>query len=153
MKLQGFRIVKARLARHAFTGDGARRYGGRWNSPGSPVIYLASTTSLAMLEMLVHLHARDLLSAYVVFPVEFEDTLVTEVDRKALPRDWRSSPASPQVQYIGDQWIAASASAVLRVPSAIVDHEFNYLLNPMHAQFGEIAIGKKQPIKFDPRLK
>ncbi|MEQ9411351.1 MAG: RES family NAD+ phosphorylase [Fuerstiella sp.] len=153
MKLQAFRIVKARLAGQAFTGEGARRYGGRWNRPGSLVVYVASTRSLAMLEMLVHLQARQLLLSYVVFPVEFDDSLVTDVDRQSLPRDWRSSPVALEVQQIGDRWIASGVSPALRVPSVIVDSEFNYLLNPAHPKFSRITIGKKQPIIFDPRLK
>jgi len=153
VKRQAFRIVKARLAKEAFSGEGARLYGGRWNSPGSPVIYTASSISLAMLEMLVHIQSRDLLSKYVVFQVEFDESLVTEIDLKSLPSDWHTSPVAPEVQSVGDQWIASNASAVLRVPSALVDSESNYLLNPHHPQFKKIVVGKPQSIQFDPRLK
>jgi RES domain-containing protein len=151
--LTGYRIVKARLAKDAFSGEGARLYGGRWNNPGSPVIYIASTTSLAMLEMLVHMQSRELLLKYVIFPVTFDDSLVTDVDLNKLPSDWRASPASPAVQAIGDRWIASGASAVLRVPSVVVESEFNYMLNPQHADFGDIDVGKMQQIAFDSRLK
>lgn len=153
MKVQAFRIVKDRLAKDAFIGDGARLYGGRWNSPGRPVVYTASSTSLAMLEMLVHFEARDLLRKYVLLEVEFDDSLVTNVDLQTLPRDWRSSPTAPEVRQFGDDWAASSNSAVLRVPSVIVPRESNFLLNPRHPQFDEITIGRKQPIDFDPRLK
>lgn len=153
MKVQAYRIVKDRLAKDAFTGEGARLYGGRWNSPGRPVVYTASSASLAMLEMLVHLEARDLLRKYVLMEVEFHDSLVTAVNPQSLPGDWRSSPPAPEVQQFGDDWAASNNSAVLRVPSVIVPRESNYLLNPRHPQYGEITIGKKQPIEFDPRLK
>jgi len=153
VRLRGFRIVKARLAKDAFTGEGAQRYGGRWNSPGLRAIYVASTASLAMLEMLVHMQSRELLLKYVLFPVEFDDTLVTELDPSTLPSDWRASPAPPTAQAVGDRWIASGSSAVLRVSSAIVDSESNYVINPEHADFGKIKIGKKQQIAFDQRLK
>lgn len=152
MTRQAFRIVKARLANTAFTGEGARLNGGRWNSPGVPMIYAASTISLAILEMLVHLQSRDLLLKYVLIPVTFDDSLVAEVGRKSLPRDWRASPVASEVQEIGDQWIAAHSSAVLRVPSAVVPTEANYLLNPNHPDFAEITVGEKQSIRLDPRL-
>lgn len=153
MKLQAFRIVKARLVKDAFSGEGARLYGGRWNSPGTPVIYTASSTSLAMLEILVHLQSRDLLAAYVLFKVEFDSSLVTDIDMDALPADWQSSPAAPEVQQIGDEWSESRSSAVLRVPSATVPEESNFLLNPSHTRFGEIEIGTPRPIRFDSRLK
>jgi RES domain-containing protein len=71
----------------------------------------------------------------------------------ALPSDWRSSPAMPEVQQLGDDWVESNTSAVLRVPSAIVPSESNFLLNPDHLHFGEIGIGQEQPVEFDPRLK
>ncbi len=153
MKVHAFRIVKERLAKDAFTGEGARLYGGRWNSPGRPAVYTSSSQSLAMLEMLVHLQARHLLRTYVLLEVQFDDRLVTDVDSRRLPRDWRSSPAAPAVRQFGDDWVASNDSAVLRVPSAIVPREPNYLLNPRHRQFAELTIGKKYPIDFDARLK
>ncbi len=153
MKLHAFRIVKQRLASDAFTGDGVRLYGGRWNRPGRAVVYTSASTSLAMLEMLVHLDARDLLRSYVLVEVEFDDSLVTALDIQALPRDWRSSPAMPEVQQLGDDWLASMRSVVLQVPSVIVPRESNYLLNPHHSQFVQLTISKSQPIAFDHRLK
>jgi len=150
MKLHAFRIVKQRLASEAFTGEGARLYGGRWNRPGHAMVYTASSTSLAMLEMLVHLDASALLHSYVFFEVEFDDSLVTELDIQALPNDWRASPAMPEVQQLGDDWLRSMRSAVLRVPSAIIPHEPNYLLNPHHKQFAKLTMSKPLPIEFDP---
>jgi len=152
VSIRAFRVVKARHAPDAFTGEGARLFGGRWNSPGVPVIYTASSISLALLELLVHLHARSRLQDYGLFPVDFDEALVTTLDRSALPRDWRAAPAPIDVQRIGDAWAASRESAVLRVPSAVVEQEDNYLLNPNHPQFNQIAIGKQQTIELDPRL-
>lgn len=152
MTIHAWRIVKARLAADAFSGDGARVYGGRWNSPGIRVVYTAGSTSLAILGMLVHLQAQDLLQRYVVFEVAFTKSLIRTVGLDELPKAWRRSPPPEIVQRVGDVWIGMGDTAVLQLPSAIVPGEWNYLLNPAHPEFSKITIGPKQRIKFDPRL-
>jgi RES domain-containing protein len=150
--ITSWRITKARHAAAAFTGAGAKTFGGRWNSPGTALIYTAGSRSLALLEMLVHLEVQDLLRRYVIFPVTFDDALLSAVDPAGLPKTWRRSPAPASLQAIGDMWAAAGTSAVLRVPSAIVPGEANFLLNPAHRDFARIALGPRQTIAFDPRL-
>jgi RES domain-containing protein len=152
MKLRAWRITKAKHAAAAFSGYGAKVYGGRWNSRGTAMVYAAGSTSLAILEMLVHLTVPELLQRYVVFEITFEASRVKTIDAARLPRSWRRSPAPASVQRLGDVWAASGASAVLKVPSVIVPNEWNYLLNPGHVDFAKITIGPKQPIKFDPRL-
>ncbi len=149
---RAWRIVKSRLAKSAFTGEGAAAFGGRWNSPGVALVYTAGSPSLAMLELLVHLQRPELLESYVLFEVRFDESLVAAVELKSLPRGWRMSPPSPSVTHIGDSWVESEPSAVLRVPSVLVPHEWNYLLNPKHRDFGKIIIGRAHPIRFDPRL-
>jgi RES domain-containing protein len=143
MIIRAWRITKARHAATAFSGSGAKTNAGRWNSLGMAMVYCAGSMSLALLEMLVHLEALELMKRYVSFPVTFDDSLVTAVNRTKLPRNWRSSPIAASVQAIGDQWIADGTSAVLQVPSSIVPSEWNYLLNPAHPDFAKIAIGPK----------
>jgi RES domain-containing protein len=152
MMIRAWRITKARHAATAFSGMGAKANAGRWNGLGVAVVYCAGSMSLALLEMLVHLEALELMKRYVSFEITFDDSLVTAIDRTRLPRNWRSSPIPASVQARGDQWVADSASAVLRVPSAIVPNEWNFLLNPAHPDFVKVAVGSRQPIKFDPRL-
>lgn len=152
MTVTAWRIVKARHARAAFNGQGARIAGGRWNSPGHAVVYVAGSASLAMLEMLVHLQNQDVLRRYVLFDVTFDSSLVQAVAGIDLPRNWRSSPPPAGTRRIGDQWLQRGDSAVLRVPSALVPDEFNYLLNPAHKDFEAITIGAPQPVRLDPRL-
>jgi RES domain-containing protein len=152
MTVRAWRITKARHAATAFTGMGAKVNAGRWNSLGVAVVYCAGSMSLALLEMLVHLEALELMKRYVSFELTFDDSLVTTVDGGKLPRNWRSSPLPASVQVLGDQWVAASASPVLQVPSALVPNEWNYILNPAHRDFAKITIAPRQPIKFDPRL-
>lgn len=148
-----FRIVKAAFTAAAFDGEGARQFGGRWNSPGVAMVYTSATQSLAMLEMLVHLQSRQVIDSYVVIPIEFDEGLVKAVDERKLPADWRSSPAPPSLLQIGNDWATSNASAVMRVPSVIVPRESNYLLNPNHPDFAKLNIGKAEPLTLDSRLK
>jgi RES domain-containing protein len=150
--ITAWRIVKKRHARRAFDGEGARRFGGRWNSPGVSAVYVASSRSLAALEMAVHLDPSALLMSFVLIPCEFAERLVTAVDRSALPSRWRRDPSPPELAAIGDAWIKEARSAVLAVPSAIIEHESNFLLNPAHPGFSQIRIGKPQDFEFDTRL-
>lgn len=152
MSVRVWRIVKAKHAAAPFSGEGAKAAGGRWNSPGMAVVYTSGSASLAMLEMLVHLESQDLLKQYVLLEATFDEALVTSLDPNDLPRSWRRSPPFPDVQQAGDTWLAEKRSAVLRVPSVVVPTEWNYLLDPTHADFDRIAIGPKQPVLFDPRL-
>jgi RES domain-containing protein len=149
----GWRITKTHRLDTAFDGEGARLHGGRWNSPGTAVVYTAQSAALAALELLVHLQSSHLLGAYSFVPARFDRSLVEGIDAGALPADWRRYPAPAALQQIGDQWVAGARSAVLEVPSAVVPSERNFLLNPAHRDFARIEIGAPQPFEFDPRLK
>jgi len=150
--LEAWRIVKARYAGGAFSGEGARLYGGRWNSPGVPVVYTAQHQSLAVLEVLVGLEDASVLPRFVLFRIEFDERLVETLADADLPRDWRANPPPRATQRLGDAWAAEARSAVLNVPSAVVPAERVYLLNPRHPDFGAIAIEGPYPYAFDPRL-
>jgi RES domain-containing protein len=153
MRVTAWRIAKRKHARTAFTGEGARLFGGRWNNPGTSIVYTAQSQSLAVLEMLVHLDSPALLEKYVLFEVGIDDSLIAHVDPSQLPRDWRVDPSPPRARAIGDDWTDSAASAVLRVPSALIPTENNFLLNPRHKDFPSLHIGKPMPFRFDRRLK
>ena len=144
--------MKKRYVDSAFDGDAAGRFGGRWNSPGTPVVYVASTRSLAALEMVVHLDRSTLLASFVLIPCEFDERLVTTVNRRSLPAHWRRDPPPPELAAIGDAWVKQATSAVLAVPSAIISEEDNFLLNPAHKDFSRIRIGASLDFRFDERL-
>jgi len=152
LNITAWRIFKRKHQASAFSGEGARRSGGRWNSKGVAVLYASESPALAALEMLVQLQAHEILQAYLLASISFDEGLVEEVPRRQLPRPWRRDPAPPALQAIGDRWIAAASSAVLRVPSAIIDGEWNYLLNPEHRDFAQCIRGKATPFRFDRRL-
>lgn len=146
---QAWRIVKEKHAATAFDGEGARLYGGRWNSAGTCMVYASGTKALAALECLVHINPP-VFFRYVAIPIEFDDALVERAD--GLPANWTEHPPSATTQRLGDLWARQARSAVLEIPSVIVPAEPNYLLNPAHPHFNKIAIGPPEPFSFDPRL-
>ena len=152
MSVTAWRIVKQKNEKTAFSGEGARLYGGRWNSPGTALVYTAQSQSLAALEMLVHLDSADLLGGYVFFDVIIDEAMIAAVDPITLPKNWRAEPGPAKLQALGDAWIAAGTSCVLRVPSSLVPAESNYLLNPKHADFVKLKIGRAVPFRYDARL-
>ena len=137
----------------AFDGEGARLAGGRWNLKGSPIVYTSSSLSLAALEMLVHFEVGDapddLVSVWADIPA---DLPIRALRLSELPRRWRDLPAPEELARIGTDWVASGATAVLAVPSVIVDRERNYLLNPRHEDFRRITLGTAEEFRFDPRL-
>ena len=150
--VKAWRLVKARLANQAFTGEGARLYGGRWNSPGTPIIYTSATASLAVLEVFANVQRSGLLAAYMLAECEFDERLVTRVSIADLPANWWRSPASPELQVIGDRWSIERTSAVLQVPSSIIERENNFLLNPLHDDFRRVRLSRPEPFRIDLRL-
>jgi RES domain-containing protein len=150
--VRSYRIVKRKWQDSAFDGEGARRFPGRWNNRGTPMLYTASTRSLAILEILVHFEAEDLLREhFVVFELSIPDACLLQLDT-ALPDDWMEPPVTASTRAIGEQWISSRASAALAVPSVIVPSELNYLINPGHPDFRKIKIGQAEPLGIDPRL-
>src|SRR5262249_47048384 len=151
LMIQAWRILKEKHANTAFDGEGAWRFGGRWNSRGTRVVYTSANRSLATLENLVHL-TPPVAFRYVAIPVEFEETLVEAIAASRLPSDWTDEPPPPSTRRIGDLWVKQSRSVVLALPSVIISKELNYLLNPLHPDFKKLKIGKPEPFAFDPRL-
>jgi RES domain-containing protein len=150
--IQAWRLFKSKFADTDLLGEGARLYGGRLNSKGVAVVYTSASLSLAALETLAHLESVTLLAKYQMRRLTFDEKLVTEIIAKDLPVNWQESPPAIQVQQVGNDWVASGRSAVLRVPSALLPQEANYLLNPLHADFAKIVFGKPQPFVFPPRI-
>lgn len=148
-----YRICKTKYSSTAFDGEGAFRFGGRWNSRGTRIVYTAGSLSLAVLEMLVHFQDDSILPSYSYIETQVDESLIEAVENVAeLPKNWQDSPSPFDVQKIGDDWAKQNLSAVLRVPSAIIPSESNYLINPNHQKFSQIIFGKAQKFTFDNRL-
>jgi RES domain-containing protein len=150
--ITAWRIVRPEFAADAFRGEGAIENAGRWHSAGTRVVYVSKSVSLATLEIFVHMRKRRILPDYVLFRCTFPEKLVTSLDPSVLPPNWWENPAPTELQQIGDAWMRSGRSAVLEVPDAVTQMEFNYLLNPAHADFRLIEIGAPQPYKIDLRL-
>jgi len=148
--MRGYRIVSPRHAATALSGEGARLYGGRWNSPGRPCVYAAESRALAILEMLVHLTGRSRCLPWRLLTLEVPDGAVT--DSGPLPDEWNAMPPGPRSQAFGDRWLDGRASAALRVPSALVPEESNFLLNPRADGFARIHIVEERDYRLDDRL-
>jgi RES domain-containing protein len=128
--VSAYRLTGLSLREQAFSGEGAKRNGARWNSIGTAMVYTASTLALATLEVLVHLEQPD------------DD----------LPEDWRGYPAPPSTKAIGDEWIGSQSSLALVVPSAVIPLEFNCLINPNHPDASQLILGERIAYPFDARL-
>jgi RES domain-containing protein len=149
---RAWRITKAKYAPTTFDGEGARLYGGRWSSPGTRVVYIAESLSLATLEVLVHLQQPSVLSDYVVFTLDFPDDCIEVLAPGDWPPRWRDYPAPPENQVIGDRWVRDRRSLILRVPSAVTRHEANFLVNPLHPDFRRATIQGPSPLDVDARV-
>ena len=149
--MTSWRVLRENYAIRAFDGEGARVWGGRWHSAGHAVVYTAASTSLGLLEKLVHTE-EGLLPFYVTIPVTFDTDLIETVKPQALPASWRSLPAPNTLQRIGDEWADSMRSCILEVPSVIVPHESNFILNPKHRDFGLLEIGQPIELDIDQRL-
>ena len=152
MKLSAWRILKAKYQDQPLSGEGARRVGGRWNQRGVPLVYLAESIALANLEVLVHLQDTETLSKYALAEIRFDSALVQELRAENLPKDWNVFPHPASTKAIGQQWLDAQSSALLKVPSSVSPREANYLLNPAHPDFGGVEVVDVLDHVFDPRL-
>ncbi|HEX2078440.1 MAG TPA: RES family NAD+ phosphorylase [Longimicrobium sp.] len=142
-----------RRAYQALDGEGARLYGGRWNAEGVAVVYTSATLSLAALEYLVHVQIEDVPVDLVALEIEVPDRVsVQDVSPAELPSDWNRVEDHPACSALGDRWARAGDSLVLRVPSAVIPHERNLLLNPRHPQMEGVSVVSAEPFSFDPRL-
>lgn len=150
--LRGWRIVKDRYRQTAFSGDGAELYGGRWNTPGKPVIYASDSVALAMLEILAHIGPSDLRASYRLCRVEVSRDLIEVCEPADVAATWRTPGSVSELQQFGDRWVQAQRSAALKVRSAIVPQEWNLLLNPRHPDFSRVACELDDEFQIDPRI-
>ena len=148
-------MIVYRISNTQYSGDisgsGAKRNGSRWNSAGISVLYTAEHISLAVLEMLVNTNFKDYAIAldlmYIKFP---EQHPVTAIELSSLKNNWKDD--FEYTRYIGDEFFKQKGSLLLRVPSAVIQEEYNYLANPLHADFKKIKIIKTKSFWPDERL-
>jgi RES domain-containing protein len=132
------------------SGEGARLYGARWNSPGRAVIYACTTYAGAMLEKLVHT-GRQIPKHQVCVTFECPDELpVIRLDLQSIP-GWNDEDYSVS-RRAGDEWLLAAQTAILLVPSVVFDVERNALINPVHADMAHVRVAGIEPVRWDDRL-
>lgn len=144
-----FRLSKEKFSRD-LSGKGAELAGGRWNSKGNPMLYTSQSIALCVTEIAVHVPLGILPKDYQLVHIELPKTEILEIKR--LPKDWQSFPHANSTQMIGDKFLKEHKFLVMKVPSASVQGEFNYLINPWHKDFNKIKIHKIENFTFDERL-
>jgi len=147
-----WRICRRLHAAEAFSGDGARLFGGRWNSPGTRAVYTSPSLALAAIETFVNLEPNlrpdDLVSIVAELP---DDITSQRLDLKSLPHRWYEC-RDESLRIFGDEWIRRANTLALHVPSAAIRGEWNVLLNPVHPEFRRVRIQAPAPFQFDLRM-
>jgi RES domain-containing protein len=147
-----YRIAQEKYARD-LSGEGARRFGGRWNRRGVSMLYTAENSSLAMLEKLVHIPPYVFPKSLKILVLEFDDAIAIDtISIDMLPSDWIYRSEHSKVLDIGDQFIIEEKYMALKVPSAINTVDNNVLINPRHPDFSSVQIVDELSIEFDRRL-
>jgi RES domain-containing protein len=149
-----WRIDKARRSKtDSFSGEGAAIQGGRWNHPGTRIVYSAETLSLAALEKFIHMgdegRALNLVSYRIDIP---SDVAIQELKKSSLPKNWKTFPAPQSTMNVGSNWAKKADSAVFKLPSVVIETEHNYLLNPVHPDFKRLKIHLAKALYFDARM-
>lgn len=149
-------MIVYRLSREKYendlSGQGAKMAGARWNSKGTSLLYTVQSRALCSVEIAVHVPFGVLPKNYKLLTIEFPDSAkVKTLSTNQLPADWKENPHPNSTQQIGDKFVQENKYLALKAPSAVVQDEYNYLLNPNHADFGQVAIVNIEPFEFDSR--
>ena len=135
---------------HDLSGEGSAIYGGRWNPVGMKALYTSQSVSLCILEILartqLHIHPP----GYQLISIEFPETSTSIIKTADLKAGWKQH--IEYTQWIGEEFLRSNKSLVLQVPSAIVERENNFLLNPLHKNYGKVKIINTEPLDLDKRL-
>ncbi|WP_316736141.1 RES family NAD+ phosphorylase [Pedobacter aquatilis] len=146
-----YRISNCNYA-NDYSGTGAKLFGGRWNSVGVPLHYMASNRALAALEVLANKNTLVNSKNLCLTVFEITENLIRNLDINNLPKNWKDYPAIPQLAKIGDEFARQREFLLLRVPSALIQDEFNYLMNVNHPLANTIKVIEVKPFMFDERL-
>jgi RES domain-containing protein len=146
-----YRLSKQKFARD-LSGRGAETSGGRWNSRGVPMLYTSESRALCVAEIAVHTPLGIVPEDYVLVSIEIPEVEMAEVAVGSLPPDWKVFPHARSTQTIGDRFILDGEHLVLKVPSAVVQGDYNYLVNPLHPDFPRVKVIKTEAFSFDTRL-
>jgi RES domain-containing protein len=147
-----YRIARKRYIRD-LSGEGARLFGGRWNSKGVPLVYTSEHVSLAAMEVLVHTPISEIPEDLMLATIQVPDHLsIRSILKTELPEGWRSYPAVDELVTTGTRWAEKRETLMLRVPSAVIPHDRNILINPLHKESTQVKISAVEEFSFDGRL-
>lgn len=146
-----FRIAKKKYAED-LSGYGAKIAGGRWNRKGIPVLYLAESRSLSILETIVHCNTIRDLTGRILLSIEIPDKSVDNINRSELPADWNMKPYHSFTVNYGSNWLITGENLLLKIPSSIVPEENIFIANPKHKKYSKIKITEKKLFEPDQRL-
>ena len=146
-----YRLSKKKFATD-LSGRGAEKAGGRWNSKGLPMVYTSESRALCTTEIAVHSPLGNIPTDYYLTTIEIPAASILEIKQADLPKDWKAIPHSNSTQLIGDKFLSENKFLVLKVPSVVVQGDFNYLLNPEHKLFLKVKITKTELFEFDKRM-
>jgi RES domain-containing protein len=146
-----FRLSNSLYAKDLI-GKGAELYGGRWNSIGTPIIYAASSRALAMAEVSVHLHIKKIPNEMMMVELYLPEDSIASLPVHELNDKWEKFPYSIQTQNMGDGFIKENRYLGLKIPSAVVKGDFNFLINPRHLEIQKVKVVNLSPFGFDSRL-
>ena len=144
-----YRFARAEFS-HDLSGEGAKRFGGRWNSKGNAVVYTSLNISLALLELLIHSVSYDEIKTNVLMVIETNINQFKELTATSLKGGWQEDIGYSR--YIGDEFLHSESSLLLQIPSAIIPEEYNMLINPQHKDFSKVKIKSASVFQFDTRL-
>ncbi len=148
-------MILYRIANKMFSndlsGNGARLYGGRWNSQGTPLLYCSEHISLALLEMMIHTRLNDYSITLDLVYINLPDSIAPkDILLSKLKSNWREDTA--YTRFIGDEFARQKKNMVMRIPSAVIPEENNFLINPQHTLFGKLSILQIKSFRPDKRL-
>lgn len=147
-----YRLCKDKY-KHDISGFGAEKYGGRWNNKGTRLLYTSQSRALAKLEVAVHVNLNRIPKNYYMVTIEVPDEIILQFDKKKLKdKNWKSNPPIEFTQTEGDKFVIDKAGLVIKVPSAIVQGDYNFLINPLHPDFNKVKVIDIVPFRFDERL-
>jgi len=146
-----YRLSKEEYAQD-LSGKGAELLGGRWNSQGVALVYTCESRALCTAEIAVNVPLGVLPTNYFLISIEIPDSFIYELEPSSYPENWKSFPHSDETQKLGDRFVEMGKQLTFKVESAVIQDEYNYLINPRHKNFGKVKIKKVESFGFDHRL-
>ena len=135
------------------SGTGSKQYGGRWNEKGTAMIYFAASRAMAVMEVLVHVRPDQIVRDFSLAVFELPDVDILTINIADLPANWKNLEYGDGLKKLGEKFIKDQKHLIMKVPSVILEEEFNILLNPTHALTNNVKMLEKRPFKFDTRFK